>query len=553
MRDWVLSKADWLGENKHKISNWRSSDDVANAPVRNSMLLILIAYGFSIFAYSSTDGAIYYWTPQILLLFLASRQRISLSWLPWLSLGLQCAAWLGMGLGTSSDGIQIVGFRGADQTGFLVYAGWMAAVYFAMALWNLGTRHRAVTWISLALVSPLLWLALCYLLIAGFAESWVWGSTAVAIGVAYLILASWRLKQELHTEITVWLILAGHFAYSLAAAILLREAGLTLALSAQLLSLAWTIKRFELVNLSLLLKLVLAVVVVRLTTNPWLLTYPSDIHWSMWSYGGATVFCALAAMQLKATDELRKWLEVATIHLLVLTLWAETRYWLYDGEIFRLRLELLEAAINTALWSSLGLVYYLRSRVSINLKTIYLWVSRVLLLLAIAGYTLVLLFLNPLWSAEEVSTRPLLNVLLLAYGFPVIICGLIFRYYDSRFKRAAAAMTGIAAFVFISTEIRHLWQGQLDLDLPTSNGELYTYSIVWLVMAVLTMLAGGARYGMQVYRAGLALIFVVIGKLFLIDMADLEGLLRVASFMGLGLSLLGLAYLYQRFNFKHRT
>jgi len=273
----------------------------------------------------------------------------------------------------------------------------------------------------------------------------------------------------------------------------------------------------------------------------------------MWSYGGATVFCALAAMQLKATDELRKWLEVATIHLLVLTLWAETRYWLYDGEIFRPRFELLEAAINTALWSSLALVYYLRSRVSIKLKTIYVWVSRILLLLAIAGYALVLLIMNPLWSTEEVSTRPLLNILLLAYGFPVIISMLIFRYYDSQFKRAAAAITGISAFVFISMEIRHLWQRQLDLDLPTSNGELYTYSIVWLVMAVLTMLAGGARYGIQLYHAGLALLFVVIGKLFLIDMADLEGLLRVASFMGLGLSLLGLAYLYQRFNFKHRT
>jgi uncharacterized membrane protein len=41
---------------------------------------------------------------------------------------------------------------------------------------------------------------------------------------------------------------------------------------------------------------------------------------------------------------------------------------------------------------------------------------------------------------------------------------------------------------------------------------------------------------------------IVIAKTFLFDMADLEGLLRVASFMGLGLSLLGLAYLYQRFN-----
>jgi uncharacterized membrane protein len=173
--------------------------------------------------------------------------------------------------------------------------------------------------------------------------------------------------------------------------------------------------------------------------------------------------------------------------------------------------------------------------------------------LAGSGYFLMLTVLNPLWSGEALSSRPVFNVLLLAYGFPVLICVLIFRYYDIVFKRQAAVAAGISAFVFISLEVRHLWQGQLDLGLATSNGELYSYSIVWLVMAVCTMLAGGARYGKQVYHAGLALLFLVIGKLFLIDMDDLEGLLRVASFMGLGLSLLGLAYLYQRFNFKHRA
>jgi uncharacterized membrane protein len=56
------------------------------------------------------------------------------------------------------------------------------------------------------------------------------------------------------------------------------------------------------------------------------------------------------------------------------------------------------------------------------------------------------------------------------------------------------------------------------------------------------------RFGANVYWAGFGLMMIVIAKTFLFDMADLEGLLRVASFMGLGLSLLGLAYLYQRFN-----
>ena len=40
-----------------------------------------------------------------------------------------------------------------------------------------------------------------------------------------------------------------------------------------------------------------------------------------------------------------------------------------------------------------------------------------------------------------------------------------------------------------------------------------------------------------------------VAKVFLIDMGSLDGLYRVASFLGLGLSLVGIGYLYQRFVF----
>jgi uncharacterized membrane protein len=36
-------------------------------------------------------------------------------------------------------------------------------------------------------------------------------------------------------------------------------------------------------------------------------------------------------------------------------------------------------------------------------------------------------------------------------------------------------------------------------------------------------------------------------KVFLVDMGDLDGLYRVASFLGLGLSLVSIGLLYQRF------
>src|SRR5690606_21435279 len=63
-----------------------------------------------------------------------------------------------------------------------------------------------------------------------------------------------------------------------------------------------------------------SVVIARLTFNPWLFTYPTDIHWSLWTYGGATLFCALAAWRTDNSPALRRWLEAAALHLLVLTL-----------------------------------------------------------------------------------------------------------------------------------------------------------------------------------------------------------------------------------------
>lgn len=42
------------------------------------------------------------------------------------------------------------------------------------------------------------------------------------------------------------------------------------------------------------------------------------------------------------------------------------------------------------------------------------------------------------------------------------------------------------------------------------------------------------------------MLLVTVLKVFLSDMADLTGLLRILSFLGLGLCLMGIGYVYQR-------
>ena len=560
--DWLLNKSGREFSSSFRVK-CNSARGIEQAPIFYSLLLIVLAFAVSILAEASASSAIYYWTPLVGLLLVAAGRYGDLFRLALASLIIQLVAWLSLGL-SFDNGIKLQGLIGPDQFEFMIYAGWMAFVYTSLSLRNVFLGANKNSWFALAILSPLAWLALCYLLVTDLSESLNWGAAAVGIGIFYLAMAAWRLgKWKLEQSASsdaaeqdlfnVWLILAGHFGYSLAVAIMFREAGLTLALSAQLLSIGWVIHRFNPPHMNLLLKLVLALVVVRLTLNPWLLTYSSDVHWSLWTYGGATLFCGLSAWRLRDDPPLQKWLEAATLHLLVLTLWAETRYYLYDGEVFRRQLDLLEFAINTALWSSLGLVYYQRHKLSQNLKIFYLLASRIMLGLALVSYLFVLFPLNPLWTDQQVSATPLLNTLLLAYGFPVVISLLLFRFYDLRIKPAIAMLAGLSLFVFVSLEIRHLWQGALDIALVTGNGELYTYTIVWLLMAVVCLLAGSIRFGTSVYRAGFGLMMLVIAKIFLFDMAGLEGLLRVASFMGLGLSLLGLAYLYQRFNLSPKS
>jgi uncharacterized membrane protein len=69
------------------------------------------------------------------------------------------------------------------------------------------------------------------------------------------------------------------------------------------------------------------------------------------------------------------------------------------------------------------------------------------------------------------------------------------------------------------------------------------YSLALLVLGLQARLAA-ARW------ASLALLFLTIAKVFLLDLGRLDGLWRAASMLGLAVSLLLVSFLYQRFVFR---
>ncbi len=113
-------------------------------------------------------------------------------------------------------------------------------------------------------------------------------------------------------------------------------------------------------------------------------------------------------------------------------------------------------------------------------------------------------------------------------------------------KKIAGMVSVIGLYMFATLEIRHLWSAGLRLNMPVKEGELYTYSLVWLVISVAIMLYGAYRNNNDAKKAGVISLLIVIAKAFFWDMRDLDGLWRVISFLGLGLSLLGIAFLFSK-------
>ncbi len=550
----AIPSFDWLlqanARQLFKLADNKNINTAVGFISMNQLVMVLIALAWAVSIYVQGLSAINFglWALLVVICFAAS-QRHSLWGLPWLSLGLQWLAWLLLAFNVHLDAstYPLITLSSEQQYSFLIYSGLMTVLYSSLAGWQwlkLGFSHARS---SLALLSPLVWLTLAYLCVNGISQSLSWSIATLLAGLGYGFFAALRLERDKSDQMVLWLTLSTHVAYTLAVAIYFREASLSLALSAQLLSLSWLMKRYQLPWLEWMIKAALAMVILRLTFNPWLLDYASDMHWTIWTYGGATVFALLASRQCQAGSHLRAWLEAATLHLFVLTLGTELRYWLYDGNVFAHDYSLVEASINASLWAALALTYQYRAKVSHSLATLYQVCSKILLLMALASYGIAALIHNPWWSGELLSTTPVFNILLLAYGAPIIWALLVAYYHQPQYRQLALRFAGLALMLFVALEIRQLWQGEnVSLDKLTGDGELYTYSVVWMLMAIAGVLLG-TRWGIKdVYKAGMGLLTLVIAKIFLVDMSGLDGLWRVAAFMGLGLSLLGLAWLYKR-------
>jgi uncharacterized membrane protein len=444
-----------------------------------------------------------------------------------------------------------------------------AALGFAV-LYGLGgflALRRAATppvWAALSAAVPLYLLTLAYWRIGGFELNVQWAAVAVGLSLAELLAASLVERQVGRARLGVPLSFyaAGTTAaLALAFTCVLREAWLTVALSAELLALAWIWSRLRVAEMRLIGYLVAAAVIVRLVLNHRVIDYEGEVaglfSWVVYGYGlpALAFFGAARLFGAGRRDPLVALCEAGAAGFGVLMVSLQLRVWI-SGTLYWAPYSLDAQAVQSAWWLiAAGL---LLRRGLTRRSAVALWFGRGLLALAALQVGLGhLLVNNPLFSFEPVGTVPLLNLLGLAYLLPALLClalatGATFDL-GAPVRQALRIGAGVLVFVYLTLEVRRAFQGEelwVLAGRETTNAEFYAYSAVWIGYALVLLAVGIARNSAVLRYASLTVLSVAVAKVFLYDMSDLTGLYRVASFLGLGLTLIGIGYIYRRFVFR---
>jgi uncharacterized membrane protein len=450
------------------------------------------------------------------------------------------------------DGLFI--FKSEYGLGLLLGFGFMAyGLYFGKKQVKRLAFHISAAFSVFVMISTL------YVLIPNSALSTAYPFWAfVLFVVAAILIKCAQHNTTLFQRFTYWV--GANANITLAITMLLSDSGLTIALAIQVLLISVLIKRFNVPMPHWPIKALVAALLLRLTLAPWTPSYEAltlfGLHWSVIVYP-LCIALFFAAAKCYKTSQLKMWLEGAALHCFALFITTETSYQLVGHSPQFDSLSFYEQALLTCNWLGLGCVYLHRARVAGSLAKLYQIAGCVLA--GGAGFISVKTLLddNPLLTSIYIGELPVLNWLFLLWlvpaGLAVWLYSLI-KPINAKVAPFVLGVAGLLGLIAINSFIRQYWQGPyIYLSKGTTNEELYSYSIIWLILGAGTVILGHLKNQLLIQKIGLGLLAAVIVKVFLIDMANLTGLLKALSFIGLGLSLVGLSWLFQKLRSRSKV
>jgi uncharacterized membrane protein len=165
---------------------------------------------------------------------------------------------------------------------------------------------------------------------------------------------------------------------------------------------------------------------------------------------------------------------------------------------------------------------------------------------------------NPYFSGEAVEGGLFFNAILLSYGLPAVLAVALARMADSVrpkwFVVGARIMALVLVFLLATLETRRFFETDLiGRTNRATEAENYAYSAVWLVLGIGLLAFGLWRASRELRVASGFFVVAAVLKVFLYDLAQLEGILRALSFIGLGAVLIGIGLVYQKLIFPRSS
>ncbi|KPN64121.1 Uncharacterized membrane protein [Aliiroseovarius crassostreae] len=203
--------------------------------------------------------------------------------------------------------------------------------------------------------------------------------------------------------------------------------------------------------------------------------------------------------------------------------------------------------LNALIWMLVGAVQLWRLQLGGRLATLRLGLAAIYGVLALGYLARALLVDNPFTTyGEVIHGWPGLSTLGVAYALPALLLLGVARGMSHLPGKArlgfALGGAGLLAFWAVA-EIAHFWRGPELAGQPMRQPELYTYTVALLLVGAGLLYQAIARGSDLMRRVAMGVIALTSAKVFLVDAAGLDGLMRVFSFLALGLSLVALAWL----------
>jgi len=443
-------------------------------------------------------------------------------------------------------------------TSVIIFTGILAAVIF----WRLPHLMRKNMWASMGNIIPTAMLIITYWRVADWGTSLSFAFVALILAMLLVVAVNRLIAEDKENNITP---IAAYAAgattmISLGVAMVLRDAWLSFALALQIVALAH-IWRMTLVKGLRRLALVLAgIVLVRLFLNSSIFDYgyygqPLPlINWLFYGYGLTAVFFAYAAHIFKTDeieDRLMSVLKAGAIFLAIAFVSLEIRVLFGRGGSLLSYPTGLEAALQVVNWgAATTILFWYEVK---NKDRLLGRVRRVMTMVSIFGLITGGAILNNVFFGSTMSATPILNLQLLQFFIPGVLYGLKAYIAHMAQKSRSIKIYGTMAFLLIwywsTAEVYNYFHPYGTTS--SSDWEWYSYSLVWLIYAVVLLISGLKLEQAKIRQAGLAVLGIVVLKVFLVDMNQLEGISRALSFIGLGGALIGLGYIYQKLNIKN--